>query len=286
MNAAVATRAHPALRRKAARRSPRAALPRIALRPGVTWPDWDAAPSGAARAALRAIFETLGGGRSLAGFGPEEDDVLRAILASYAEQGFALGIRWLAQKAGFPAVEVRRLLERLAARDLLVLDRDSGNIRGAYPFTDRASGHRVTFGERTANAMCAVDALGVGAMLGKDTVVESFCAGCGCEVRAFTTNDGLSLREIHPAESFVWMGLGYDKACAATSLCLEIVFFCSAEHWRSWRAGRNGRSGVRLSAEEALRVGRALFAPLLATARPVQPNLNSPCDSGSGMPER
>lgn len=275
MNTAIAARTRPALGRKAATRPPRAALPRVALRPAVSWPDWGAAPSGAARAALRAIFEALGGGRSLAGYGPEEDGVLRAVLAGYVERGSAPGVRWLAQRTGLRAVEVRQLVERLAARDLLVLERNTGRIRGAYPFSGRASGQRVTIGRRTLEAMCAVDALGVGAMLGTDTVILSSCASCGREVRIATAENGRAVKEILPAGTFVWLGLGYDGRCAQTSLCTEIVFLCSAAHWRSWRAGRGAGDGFRLSADEALRVGRAVFAPLLAKPRSSRLNLMS-----------
>jgi hypothetical protein len=51
-------------------------------------------------------------------------------------------------------------LEELQRRDLVVLDGE--RIISAYPFSDRETGHRATSDGCVVNAMCAVDALGIG----------------------------------------------------------------------------------------------------------------------------
>ena len=59
----------------------------------------------------------------------------------------------------------------------------------------------------------------------------------------------------------------YGQA-AATSCCPSIGFFCCDEHLGHWLEGQTARrAGYRLSLDEALEVGRALFEPILAPAR-------------------
>jgi hypothetical protein len=118
------------------------------------------------------------------------------------------------------------------------------------------------------NAMCAVDALGVGAMFGRDVAIESACRACGRPIHIETGRDGTELQSVSPAESLVWIGLRYAGGCAATSLCTTIALWCCAGHLRSWREDSPGLEGHRLTVGEALEVGVALFSDRLAAATP------------------
>ena len=112
------------------------------------------------------------------------------MLASYGERGRAPAVAELAVDTGLAEDAVREGLGRLRQRDMVVLDAESGEVSGAYPFTERDTGHRVALGEKTLNAMCAVDALGAGAMFGHDAVIHSSCRHCGREVRGSTRGQG------------------------------------------------------------------------------------------------
>ncbi len=149
----------------------------VLLRPGLPWPNWSAATTEGARRALGAIIEAAGLDRKWAGLTEAEDRVRRAVLDLYARLGRAPGAAELAAAAGMSPEELREQLARLGERDLVVLGGPEGEIAGAYPFTERATAHRVRLGDRVLNAMCAIDALGAGAMCGADTVVESACMG-------------------------------------------------------------------------------------------------------------
>jgi len=63
----------------------------------------------------------------------------------------------------------------------------------------------------------------------------------------------------------MWQSVRYEGACAASSLCATTAFFCSDDHLSAWRRGRPASEpGFRLSIEEGLEAGRALFGPSLA----------------------
>jgi hypothetical protein len=156
-----------------------APLPSYAVRPGVTFPDWAAVTSPQARQALLAIFEAIDAERTWRDYTPAEDAVRTTLLRLYAEQGRAPPIGDLARHAGASESAIRSLLASLKSRDLLVLEDDGELIVGAYPWTDRETEHQVSLGERTLNALCAIDALGAGALYGCDVEIRSRCRSCG-----------------------------------------------------------------------------------------------------------
>ncbi len=239
----------------------------IAIRPGVTTPDWSVVASETVRDALGAIFETCDWEERWAGLDDAEDRTRRAILEAYPQTGHAPSINELALSTGFARDQVRDLIAKLKARDMVILDRDGTKLAGAYPFIDRATEHRVHLGGTVLNAMCAVDALGMGAMLGINTVVDSACRSCGAPIRVETRGKGAGLADHSPRSAVVWTGIQYADRCAAESLCTVMAFFCSDGHLESWRDGQAPRAtGFRLSPDEGLQMGRAIFTPLLAAA--------------------
>ena len=239
----------------------------ITIRPGVTIPDWSVVTSGTVREALGAVFETCDWEQRWAGLDEAEDRTRRAILEAYPRTGQAPSIDDLALTTGFTPDQVRGLVAKLAARDMVVLDRDGTTLAGAYPFIDRATEHRLKVGETTLHAMCAIDDLGTGAMLGTDIVIESACRSCGTPIRIETRDQGAALADPSPRSAVVWTGIQYADRCAADSLCTVMAFFCSDRHLESWRDDQKpSANGFRLSLDEGLQMGRAIFMPLLAAA--------------------
>jgi hypothetical protein len=240
-------------------------LPHYAIRPAVSFPDWTAVTSPQAREALLAILEALGVDRMWRDYTPAEDRVRVTLLRLYANAGRAPAIGDLAGRAGVSEAAIGAILASLKARDLLVLEADGKSIAGAYPFTDRGTEHRVRLGHRTLNAMCAIDALGVGAMYGRDVEASSRCRFCGAPITFTTSDRGRALSAADPATAVVWSGLRYEDGCAASSICMTMAFFCSDAHLEDWRAAHDPEAaGFRLSMDEALQAGRAIFAPSLA----------------------
>jgi hypothetical protein len=169
----------------------------------------------------------------------------------------------VAAAAGLTLDEADGLLRRLAGRDLLVLDA-AGRISGAYPFTDGPTGHHVDARGLTVGAMCAIDALGIGAMLERDVVVPSACRHCRRTLAIRTRRQGRELDQVESSGIVVWSGHRYAAGCAASSLCTVQAFFCDDAHLEAWRANSPaaGQEGARLSPAEALEVGVAIFAPM------------------------
>lgn len=235
-------------------------LPNYAVRPGVTFPDWSVVASPKVRDALLAIDHVFA---CWNGYDPGTDLVRIALLQLYLEGGRAPTTGALAERTGLSATAIGPLLEELRRRDLVVLD--GARIVGAYPFTDADRGHRVALGGRVLNAMCAVDALGIGAMTGRDIAITSRCLHCDLPIRVATQNQGRALGSVDPPTAVVWQDVRYEGACAANSLCATTVFFCSDDHLSAWRRSRSAEeSGFRLSMEEGLEAGRAVFGPSLA----------------------
>jgi len=213
-------------------------------------PDWSRITDPQARLALAASLEVSGWTTKWAGLSAAEDAARRAVL-----HGFAAG--------QMPSLDAS-VLRALQARDVLVLGAD-GDIRAAYPFCAWESEHLVQLGTgMSVRALCAIDALGMGAMLGCDTVITSRCRCCGAAIRITTCDDGESLGTVAPDTTIVWSGIAYAGNCGATSGCKLKAFFCSEAHLRQWRAETmpEGR-GFALSVAAAMQMGRALFVPML-----------------------
>jgi mercuric reductase len=249
--------------RKYAAASTSAALPSFVVRPGVTFPDWSIVTSPAVRDTLQVMVGSEHVLNRWSRYSPATDRVRVALLQLYAQSGRAPAPDMLAERTGLGRTIIRTLLEELRGRDLVVLDGEQ--IVGAYPFTDRDTGHRVTLDGRVLNAMCAVDALGIGAMTDRDVAIASRCRHCSAPIRITTRDGGRALAEFEPRTAVMWQSVRYEGACAANSLCATTAFFCSAEHLSAWRRERPAdEPGFRLSIEQGLEAGRALFGPSLA----------------------
>ncbi|MBB4190021.1 mercury(II) reductase [Rhizobium aethiopicum] len=229
----------------------------------MTFPDWSVVTSPTVRSALQAMVGSDHVLNRWSGYDPATDRIRVALLQLYAEDGRAPVTAALAERTGLSETDVQPLLEELRRRDLVVLDGE--RIVGAYPFSDHNTDHRVVLDGRTLNAMCAVDALGIGAMTDRDIAIASQCRHCGAPIRITTRGRGRALDDVEPQSSVMWQSVRYEGGCAASSLCATTAFFCSDDHLLAWRDDRSAdEPGFRLSIEEGLEAGRALFGPSLA----------------------
>lgn len=83
-------------------------------------------------------------------------------------------------------------LKRLAAARILVLQRESGEILMAAPFSAVPTPFRVVAGGISSFANCVWDALGIPAMLHSDAVITTSCGDCGAAMQVHVANGDVS----------------------------------------------------------------------------------------------
>lgn len=237
---------------------------RVALRPDLALPDWSVLTDRTGREALAAAMAAAGRRERWAALDDAEDAVRRAVLLGFAASGIPPSEKEIAASTGLGRDAVGAALARLAGRDIVVLD-EHRCIAAAYPFSTEPTPHRVTLARfgTAVHALCAIDALGMGGMLGVDTVIESCCAETGTPVTVRTKDRGFALAELAPAGTVVWYGITYAGGCAARSGCALKLFFRDEAALAAWRARNRDHLGYRLSPPVALQLGLALFAPML-----------------------
>jgi hypothetical protein len=212
---------------------------------------------------------------------PEEGGlraVHQAVLASFAQTGRAPSPVELSASAAPYGVDAERVLAELHAGDFLRLD-DGGNIGVAYPFSAGPTPHVVQIvGGPRVFSMCAVDALGIAAMLGTDTVITSSDPASGEEVTVTVPADG-GKAIWAPASAVVFAGQRSDcgpcpdpapglgaGAVAADVCCGYVNFFASRKSAAAWAGTHPEVTGKILRQTEALRLGRDIFGPWLTAS--------------------
>lgn len=215
------------------------------------------------KSALQEIFSEWHGRKRWDDFPAEIKSVHRHILREFLRTGHPPS---RAQLAALPVADMNAVLDDLCSRDLVVLAKD-GEISGAYPFSVKLTRHAVFMNGNTIAAMCAIDALGSGAMAGKDCAVTSRCPVCEETIRIEIGKLGLAISDVRPKTAIVWAGVNpISGGCAANTQCQTVLMLCSGDHLAQWRHehGQNA-IGVSLSPAQALQAGAAIFRPFLAS---------------------
>ena len=199
----------------------------------------------------------------LAGTSEVAQALYRAVLPAFAATGAPAPLSTAAEHAGLSAEHAAAALRELAEADVVALD-DNGNLVGAFPLSATPTRHRVQVGDRPVlHAMCALDALGVPAMLGEPGVISSADPASGRPVTVTVDADGTLTAD--PAGAVVLLGASGDGGLAS-SACPVIDFYASAEHAHQALA-QPGMTGDVLTVADAHALGVALFADLPATPR-------------------
>jgi hypothetical protein len=161
----------------------------------------------------------------------------------------------------------------LHAEDFLRLG-DDGAIRVAYPFSAVPTPHRVRIeGDGEVYSMCAIDALGIAAMLGRDVVISSADPRTGTSVTVEVTPDGLTRWQPDSAVVLAGEQASPDAAgcCdpapavpAAADVCCGVInFFETRESATAWLAGHPGVTGPVHDQASAHALGVQVFGRLL-----------------------
>jgi hypothetical protein len=213
----------------------------------------------------------------VAGRRPPAEAGLRAVyqqvLRSFATTGHAPSAADLAETAGRYGTTAGAVLAALHAGDYLQLG-PGGQIRAAYPFSGVPTPHLVDIdGGPRAYAMCAIDALGMAAMLGTGVAVTSVDPGTGTVVTVTVRADGKTVWR--PATAVVFNGrLISAEACgpgpaasgpaSADVCCGYMNFFGTRASAVAWGAAHPGITGEILGQAAALRLGADIFSRLLS----------------------
>ena len=186
-----------------------------------------------------------------------------AVMAACAGTGRAPARGELERTARAHGADPPAVLAELAARDVIAFGAD-GEIRAAYPFSPVPTAIQVRWaGGPLTYAMCAIDALGISAMLGRPVTITAAEPGTG---RIITVHANRGQARWDPRRAVVFAGETGDQGCPSVDgTCGYINFFTSAWAARAWVGHRPGVTGTVLRQDRALREGVAEFGAFLHT---------------------
>ena len=147
------------------------------------------------------------------------------------------------------------------AREDLVHTGDDGAITVAYPFSGRARGHEVTIADRVVQAMCAIDALGIAAMLDQPIEVRSRDPISRSEIRVHADPNAVTAWQ--PETAVVLAGSGSCEGPSYCGCCDVLNFFESTENAERYLRENPNVSGMPISIADAAAAGRAVFGDIL-----------------------
>jgi Alkylmercury lyase len=167
----------------------------------------------------------------------------------------------LATKLG---LEPREALAALAAADLVHTDPATGRISVAYPFSGRPTSHRVALaGGPTVSAMCALDALGIPQMTGRDGQIRSADPASGQPIVVEVHDE---VWRFEPATTVVLAGMAAGgDACGviADCCCPYINFHADPSAADAYRMAHHGMVAELFDQAEALAAAGQAFGGLL-----------------------
>ena len=195
------------------------------------------------------------------------------VLRSFAATGRPPAAADLAPTAAEYATTVGAVLGALHAEDFLQLDA-GGQIRAAYPFSAVPTPHRVDLdGGPRVHAMCAIDALGIAAMIHAAVTITSADPHTGGPVTITAHADGETAAWQPPA-AVVFSGTSREPChvppdaplipAAANISCGHVNFFTTGASAAAWASAHPDDTGEILDQAAALRLGTAIFGHLLA----------------------
>ncbi|MEU4710906.1 organomercurial lyase [Nocardia salmonicida] len=187
---------------------------------------------------------------------PSERAVHHAILLGFASSGQAPAAADLAAVAAKHDASVAQVLERLHTADVIRLSR-SGNVESAYPFSAAPTPHRVRIATGAqVYAMCAIDALGIAAMLDTDVAIESVDPSTG-EPITVTIRDAIVAAQ--PPTTVVFVGAQATPGPSADTCCSYLNFFGDRPTAQNWADAHPQVGGIILDLADAQLLGTRIF---------------------------
>ena len=189
----------------------------------------------------------------------------RAVLRRFLATGAPPTARWVRQAAADAGLDASAV-DALSAADAVHISHSV--VAVAYPFSGTPTPHRVELdGLPAVYAMCAIDALGLPAMAGRDGQIISADPHDGTLIEV-TVRGGTSFWA--PDSAVVVAGRATECAtecgtdCGSFEvMCPNTVFHASAESARAYLARHGGLDAQILDQDTAIECGRLNFGALL-----------------------
>lgn len=186
----------------------------------------------------------------------------RTLIDAVVTTGSIPSVLELANRMRMTEEMIRSGLATLAAADYLALDA-GGQLSCLYPFSTTPTPHVVVIDEQRRFAMCAIDALGIPAMLNEELTIEGRCAVCDAPI-ALGVRLGANVAATPPMTMVV---ARRDEAEPAFATCCPFtVFVCGQEHADQFVRRIAGTHALTLA--EALMHAEEIFGGLLAEVIP------------------
>lgn len=198
-------------------------------------------------------------------------DLHGRVLTTIAATGQAPTPEQVTNWADQLGLDAASALRRLADSELIFLGDDRAAaaetqvpaVTGGVPFAaPGATAHRVQIsGGPEVTANCAVDALGIPAMIGRDVEVRSTDPLSRTPITV-VSHDGQWTAE--PSTAVVFVGSSASPSSSVTESCCPVInFFANADNARSYQERRH-LNGEVLTLAEAAEAGALVFGDLLA----------------------
>lgn len=192
----------------------------------------------------------------------------RRILTTIAATGRAPTPEHIQSWASELDLDAAGALHALAAAELIFVSNRPATgqgplpkVTGGVPFAAGASAHCVQINDGPeVRANCAVDALGIAAMVGRDTTVRSTDPLTGQAVTAVSRSQTWTWQ---PASAVVFCGSNGSGRPLTQSCCPVINFFTSEANARAYQA-QHRLEGDVLSMADAADAGALVFGHLLS----------------------
>ena len=186
--------------------------------------------------------------------------VYQAVLRAFADAGGPPALGDLERVAGAYGLDLAQTLAGLAAADVLGLD-GQGRIRMAYPFSASPTAHQVAIDSGPCvYAMCAIDALGIPAMLHADAVITSSDPLTAAPV---TITVAAGKASWDPAGAVAFSGCAPGGGPAERTCCGYLNFFAGPASAREWASQHAEVTGAVLDQAAAQALGAEVFGQLL-----------------------
>ena len=212
--------------------------------------------------ALRALGATASRlGERAARLDPTLASLHQRIIRGFAD-GAPPSRRQLDSEAASLDLDVEHTLPALAGDDLIQLDA-TGEIQVAYPFSRQPTTHRVTYRSGTSvYAMCAIDAMGIAAMLGTALDIDSTDPTSGDPIRVQMRWNG-GAEAWTPGEAVVVAGSTGTDGTTAQICCRHVHFFASPAHAKRYLRAHPSLAAVVVDIPTGAEIGRRIFGALL-----------------------
>ena len=152
------------------------------------------------------------------------------ILTSYVQTGDSLSRK----DAAALVDDIDQSLANIEQQKLIVLD-DSGETIGAYPFTSGEREHKISINGIDAYCMCALDAIAVSPMFKQPVEINSQCRVTGEKIHLVQQGEQFTDGTLDAVFGIDW-NAGSASACAADTLCTEMIFLANEDVASNWQS--------------------------------------------------